>query len=344
MKKIVNHKLLLVFLSFASNLVFGESWNTSLNVKDIQTPVAPAFILLGVEPTSIDQPKTPRSFVLSLLNARPVNDFIPRDYAMQVVPYWLNSHPSLTFDDYYNATVIQTLLQTTVISIATTKISNFDSLSSGTSLGLGLNAMFIQGKAHPKLSDSKNQLVAILDSMNRTEDSTKIKILMNRAKGIALEIQKMDKQRVGFRAECAGGSIINFPNDKFENGKMTRYGVWVLPAYRISNPTLDVIALGRYIHNESDSSENYFDFGGRIVSETSDFTLSGEFVYRLIKRQYNQNDKSYRANVALEYQINPSIRVIGSFGRNFKTNERDLIASLGVNLGFGQIPVLNLNK
>jgi len=344
MKKMLNRKLLLIVLPFVCNLVFGESWNTSLNANDLQAPVAPAFILLGVEPTSIDQPKTPRAFVLSFLNARANNDFIPRDYAMQVVPYWLFSHPSLTFNDYYNANVVQTLLQTAVISIATTKMSSLDSLSSGTNLGLGLNAMIIQGQAHPKLSDSKNQLVSILDSMNRTEDSTKLKILMNRAKGIALEIQKMDKQRVGFRVECAGGSIIDFPVDNFESGKMTRYGVWVLPAYRISNSTLDFIALGRYIHNESDSSENYLDFGGRIVSETSDFTLSGEFVYRMIKRQNNQNDESYRANVSMEYQLNPSIRVIGSFGRNFKTNERDLIASLGVNLGFGQIPILRLDK
>jgi len=329
------------------NLLSGESWNTSVDINDLRTPVAPAFVLLGIEPTSIDRPKTPKAFALSLLNARPQDNFLPQNYALEVAPYWLFSHVNLTFDDYYNANIIQTFLQTAFLSVATSKMPNLDTLSVGTSVGLGLNAMLVQGKANPNLSTLRNQLLNIQNSILDTpdEDSTQINSLMNQAKNIALEIQKLDKKRIGFRIECAGASVIDFPEDDFESGKMTRYGFWFLPAYQLEKPFFDFIALGRFIHNEiRDSTENYVDFGGRIVWELTDFSLSGEFVNRLIKSENNQNENTYRVSTNIEYQVNSNIQVIASFGKNFEIDTSDLVAFLGVNFGFGQIPVIKLTK
>jgi len=329
----------------------GESLTSPIDVNDIKTPVAPAFTLLGIEPTSIDQPKTPKAFVLSLLNARTQDEFLPRDYAMMAAPYWLSPHPTLTFDDYYKANIIQTIRQTTVVSLATSRMQGLDSLSQGTNLGFGLNALLVQGKVDPGIWTLRDTINTIQDSILSLIDeytvippeiSVIIDTLTLRIKARAVEIQSMDKVRKGFRIELAGGAIAGFPGDKFNEGRITHYGLWLLPAYQLKNPALDLICLGRYIRVESDTS-NYYDIGGRIVSTTSDFTISGEFIFRLIK-QNAQSDNVYRVNVTAEYRLNPSIQVIGSFGKNFETSKSDLIAFLGVNLGFGQIPVLRLNK
>jgi len=331
------------FCLIHSSVATAESMIPLIDINDLRTPVAPAFVLLGVEPTSIDQPKTPKAFVVSLLNAQ-THNFLPQNYALEVAPYWLAPHFSLTFDDYYNANLLQTLLQTAFFSMATSKMPGLDSLSIGTSTGLGLNMMMVQGKANPILSTLRDSLITIEDSIINTpiDDTIAINSLMNQGKKVALEIQKLDKKRIGFRLECAGATIVDFPVDKFDNGKMTRYGVWFLPAYQLTNPSFDFIALGRYIHNESDSTENYLDFGGRIVWTQTDFSLSGEYVYRFIKSENSQSEYTYRVNGNVEYQLNPNIQVTVSFGKNFTMGGSDLIAYLGVNFGFGQIPIVKL--
>jgi hypothetical protein len=237
------------------------------------------------------------------------------------------------------------------MSLATSRMQGLDSLSQGSNLGFGLNALLVQGKADPRIWALRDTIQTMQDSILSLIDvypemppeiSAIVDTINFRIKATAVEIQSMDKVRKGFRIELAGGTIAGFPRDKFNEGRITHYGLWLLPAYQLKNPDLDFIFLGRYIRVESDTS-NYFDFGGRIVSVTSDFTISGEFIYRTIK-QNDQSDKVYRVNAAVEYRLNPSIWVIGSFGKNYATSEHDLIASLGINLGFGQIPVLSLKK
>lgn len=68
----------------------------------IRTPDAPAFSLLGVSPTEIQKPTTPRDLAISLASF--IGDdktiVIPESLAVEVAPYWLKPHDQLTYAEY----------------------------------------------------------------------------------------------------------------------------------------------------------------------------------------------------------------------------------------------------
>ncbi|HXF48794.1 MAG TPA: hypothetical protein VNL73_05145 [Verrucomicrobiae bacterium] len=150
--------ILILFLS-----KIGLAQKVSLN--DLRTPPSPAFVLLGVEPSSIERPNTPKAFAASLLSAVNQSDFLPKNYALEIAPYWLYSHPNLTFDDYYKAGLIGTVLQTGSLSLATSIAPNsIDSLPDTARLGFGLRTILINGKANSDLSASVANLHTIQEN------------------------------------------------------------------------------------------------------------------------------------------------------------------------------------
>src|SRR4051812_24975372 len=74
-----------------------ERSSRTITVSDARTPEAPAFVLLGVSPSQIDRPTTPRALTISVISASFDSDnLLPHNYALQVAPYWLKGHPALT--------------------------------------------------------------------------------------------------------------------------------------------------------------------------------------------------------------------------------------------------------
>ena len=89
------------------------STSEPITLKDLKTPVSPGFQLLGVAPTDIDRPATPRAFAVALLSALQKGDTVlPNGFAMEVAPYWLLPHDRLEFTTYINPGVGQSLRQT----------------------------------------------------------------------------------------------------------------------------------------------------------------------------------------------------------------------------------------
>ena len=86
---------------------------------------------------------------------------MPQDYAVQVAPYWMRSHPTLMFDSYINPTVGQSLLRSFAISVATADW--IGGSGSGTDLGsrlaIGTNAVILSGRVDPKLSELRDKIV-----------------------------------------------------------------------------------------------------------------------------------------------------------------------------------------
>ncbi|MBA7688676.1 hypothetical protein ES703_97165 [subsurface metagenome] len=309
------------------------------------------FVVLGIEPTSVERPSTPKAFAVSLLSAKGQSGFLPNNYAVEVAPYWLSSHPTLIFEDYYNAGFGQTLLQTLSFSLATSKMSDMDTLIIGTGVGFGIRAMLLAGKANSDLNNLCSQLFeiqnAILDIPEENEAvyTTLEDSLKGEAQKIALQIQKADKQRVGLRLEVAGAAAIDFSQDNFDEGKISRIGFWITPAYRLEEPCFDFIATARFIYDEENNDgTNLFDVGGRVVWQYTDFSFSGEFVGRFITDATSQKTNTYRLSATLEYQLSNNIYLISSFGRDYDQNggEGNLISLFGINFGFGQIPSLKL--
>jgi hypothetical protein len=130
-----------------------ERSSRAITVSDARTPEAPAFVLLGVSPTQIERPTTPRALTISVVSASLNSDnLFPQNYALQVSPYWLKGHPALTSREYYQPSIAQSLVQRLSVSVATTRISISDgSKTNATQLGFGAYTAIAAGHAGPEM-------------------------------------------------------------------------------------------------------------------------------------------------------------------------------------------------
>jgi hypothetical protein len=241
----------------------------TMTPDDLRAPLAPAFALLDATPTSIDRPQAPSALSLNLFSAFREGESFPQNYALDVAPYWLRPHPTLTFDDYYRPNFVQTVARTFSVSLATSTTDAVEATTpQRTSLGLGARALLVAGHAHPSLRDARAALVAVNVEQARLDDSvvdlefraqqalaagrvddarrlteaadarrdaSKVRRaeLSQQARDINLRIQALDVDRVGLVVSVAAAQVIDFTGDRFDNREVARWGVWLTPAYRI---------------------------------------------------------------------------------------------------------------
>jgi uncharacterized protein (UPF0335 family) len=147
-----------------------------VTIDDLSAPQSPAFVLLGVSPTSVDRPDTPKSLAVSFVDKVTTANGFPRNYALQVAPYWLASHPNLQFAEYQNPNVRQSILQTLMISVGTSPIPGAKPTDDplGSKVGLGVRTAIFNGRANPRLERLIPQLEKIddevLDLMQKEDD------------------------------------------------------------------------------------------------------------------------------------------------------------------------------
>jgi hypothetical protein len=384
--------LLVVLFGGVSVGAAAQTAPVTTTPDDLRTPLAPAFALLDVTPTSIDRPQNPRALTLNLFSAFREGEGLPRNYALDVAPFWLRSHPTLTFDDYYNPTLRQTIARTFSVSVATTSTPAADPALPGvTSLGLGVRTLIVQGRAHPALQSARHALMAVsfaqaeLDdeivklefqhdaavTAGRTEDARKLKEglaaaqrktqarrdeLSAEARSIALRIQELDKDRVGLIVAVAAAHVIDFPGERFQDAEAARWGLWLTPAYRMlacldatrdCDATLDVIAVARLLADRRGTADDStWDIGGRVLWQpTKEFALSGELVRRG-GLDGAGGESSTRSVGVLEYRLRDDLVLFASFGKNFdgEPSGRTLVSLLGINVGFGKKPTIDVTK
>src|SRR5678815_2267596 len=80
------HPAILFFLLFTSGFV---SFGQNLERKDLNVPNSPAFTILDFSPKVIDKPGTAKTFTASIVNLVNQGSGIPKNFAMEVAPYWL---------------------------------------------------------------------------------------------------------------------------------------------------------------------------------------------------------------------------------------------------------------
>jgi hypothetical protein len=318
------------------------------DIDDLQTPISPAFTLLGIAPSSIDRPATPKAVGFSLLSSTAKGQGnVPKNVAIEFSPYWLVHHPKLTFTDYYKANVGQTMLQTLSISIGTASqnITNSSGTQDGTGIGVGLAFDFWQGQKSPELDQAVKDLKsAQLDALTSVPDTGPVTISdakLNAVKAAGDKVRNLDAQRVGFALAFASALTFRVPEKSGESIQADRLGLWLTPGYRFTNSVVSqftFLGVARYIRDFR-QHDDYLDGGGRIVwrSRQMPFSLSGEYLYR---RAHNTTS-SPRYGILAQYEVNKSWSLIASYGKTFKNDVpqgSDKIAILGINLGLGKTP------
>lgn len=144
----------------ASAAPADDSSSKLVAIDDLRAPTSPAFSLLGVTPASVDRPQSTKALTLNLLSALNSGDGIPKNYALELTPYWFASHPGLTFDKYYSQDPARSMLRTLSISLATAPLLPGNA-TAGSQIALGVRATIIPGQANALLQSLRDQLVAL---------------------------------------------------------------------------------------------------------------------------------------------------------------------------------------
>ena len=115
----------------ASNTVTADTTNVDLTV-----PESPAFTVLGVTPSTVVRPGSPKAFATALLNGLDQNGNFQTGLAFDFTPYMMFNGENITIKDY-NEHYLTRLLSRTQFSFASTKGASAD--DNATRLAVGLN-------------------------------------------------------------------------------------------------------------------------------------------------------------------------------------------------------------
>lgn len=335
----------------------------SIQLSAFRTPPSPAFTLLGVSPTSVARPTTPRAFALSLLSAGEGAGVLPENYAAEFAPYWMARRPSLTFDEYFDPNVWQSIQQTFSLSVATAEETT--TADSATGVGLGFRFAPLSG-SRPARVDSlvaelrtaqrrAAQFIALRNAARRRGDDSTVAVMEDSIAGVgstrvslATEIAK--QERVGLTLEVAGGITGSYPERDFSEGRMGKAGLWSTLGYRLEAPRIDGIVLGRWLRDEAQTDgQDLWDVGGRAVLTLDRFAASAEFVRRSAGDASATGDAAYddsnRVVGLVEYRASDDLYVTFSFGQDHSpagSDDNPLVATLGGSFHWGSTPSVSL--
>jgi hypothetical protein len=359
--------MLLALALPGTNVWAQAAANTSspqtIDLDDLKAPSSPAFVLLGVEPTSVERPETPKAFIVDLLSTLQESQGIPRDYALSIAPYWLSDHKDLKFGEYFSKNPYRNFLHTLSISLASHRPEDAESDAGDASediqdpaVGLGFRGMLIGGKAPKDLASAVEEIEkaqgALLDCQIASADAP-CEQEGQAVRTAAAKLQEIEVvQRVGLTLDVAGGAVWDFPAEKFDERRMRRWGLWVTPAYRFASSSgksnVDLLAVLRYIREKHEGSDA-FDVGGRLIWHfNEDLALSAEYVRRRNEGAADAEEESTERLVGLiEYRLGEKLFLVASYGEAFATEGEGsgaLVSTLGLKLGLGKEEKLLASK
>ncbi len=135
---------------------------------------APGFVLLGSEPATVERPGSVTDFILSIQNQTEDFSVLPKNYALELAPYWLLLGSHITYEQYVNGrNLMANMLQTLSLSVATVSSTFEDSLGVShdmTSLGFGFRFSLLRGKVEPSFQNYANRLDSIYSISHTLSD------------------------------------------------------------------------------------------------------------------------------------------------------------------------------
>ena len=73
-----------------------------IEIKDLKTLNAPGFQILDIAPNTIDKPSNPKAFAASLMSLTSSGTALPKNFALEVSPYWYFKNKNATVSQYLN--------------------------------------------------------------------------------------------------------------------------------------------------------------------------------------------------------------------------------------------------
>lgn len=330
-----------------ANVVDPTAENLGAEVSDfdkLRTTDSPAFVILGVSPTEIQRPTTPRGFIAALGGFVTESGFaVPKDLALEISPYWLLPHHDLSITDY-RADHLARPLRTLSFSIGTTQTKRTESNATGTmvehidsDIGVGFRTMVFQagpldactsaanaaGLALAQsmvLSAREQAQLAVAGPIGSTQYNAAFKKLVQAkvdAQFRTDECVALVASTAGFSVDLAGAIDVRAADSKLTRAaaSIAGYSLWTDLSYDI--PKLSLAGMARITSRKDEMDDHArFDTGIRGIYKSKTYAFSVEALLR--HRFTNSEDATtYKVDVALEYQISADTWLSLTFGKDF---------------------------
>ncbi|GEM_PF-963184 len=167
-----------VLLLFVNLKAFSQA-DSTINLDMLTAPNSPAFTILGIEPTSIEEPTNPTDIFMSIRNSSDNFQAFPTSYSLDFTPGWVFGGSGITYEDFKSPSLWNSIVQNSSVSVATNTFENENSVSI-TQLGLGLKLSLCRGRIDEEYNNLKETKDSILNAMktvlNDYESHVKIAI------------------------------------------------------------------------------------------------------------------------------------------------------------------------
>ncbi len=350
----------------------AQSGDAGAAFNGLRTPVSPAFVLLGVAPTEVERPNTPADLAFSILNRSAAFTSLPRDVALELSPYWLVGHPTLSWQDDAKRGVGTSLARTMTVSFATAELGTTARPITG--LALGLRAAPFSGR----LSDSTQARLRALGARLTSESAMLAALMAQRQQALIRELRSELRASRTKEDSTAATARFNATNARLAQEKMdtaefkaavdstdrlfgdlalVREGfvlevaagaVMQAPGGAADSaklarwgawvtagyegPALSFVFVNRFLASTVDSASDAVDLGMRILYATGRYALSAEGGFRAFTERPAPPNQ-YRFAALVDFELQKGLWITGTFGRDYSAAAPgSFIAQIGVAL------------
>ena len=317
----------------------------------LKTPSSPAFTLLGVSPTEIQRPSTPKAVAMALGQfVSGTSLAVPKNFALEVTPFWLAHHPDLTLEDYQKADNLR-WLYTMSLSVGTSQNTRTVTDAMGTStdhtdsdVAIGLRSTIYQSKFSTECIQAvQTYAEAITEAVDVPIDQQK-KLEAQYGKGTPDFYKQMalvqtdllnaaiakNKKELEAAPKCiSDGTLVRgttfalagafdwlLTDSEFTTHATSwhRAGLWADLAQDWSE--LSIAGMARVAAEKEAATNKAVDVGVQVIYKGSNWAASIEGIgrYRL---DAATDPTTYKADIAGEYELTDGTWLSLSFGKDF---------------------------
>lgn len=341
-----------------------------------RTSESPVFVLLDLSPTEIQKPSGARPLAVSIARDLTSSDglFLPLNLAVEVSPYWIDSHSGVDWKEYTDSGIEQ-LYQNLSLSVGASTF--FGMTQSGedvdlTSVAFGIRTG-IDGRSYDceqlepvfyRYNDeqSREKLRAMdaamfdgaqLDSFEDVDADFKKKWLKDEANAEA--IRKATDQctrKRDWAVDAAYATSFIVPDRTTKESDLSAMAGWL--TFGILGDTVSLVPMTRlrsdllYMNN----SRTMIDLGAQFIVAAKSFAFSAEFIYRnvfdkpdedMIFYMFDEPEKHnkssfYRTGLGIDAALSSDIWLSLSFGKNYADlyPEEDLYVKTSLRFDLGE--------
>ncbi|HUQ01651.1 MAG TPA: hypothetical protein VM261_04110 [Kofleriaceae bacterium] len=331
----------------------------------IRTPDSPAFTLLGVSPTQIERPNTPKQLSAALSGfLSETGVAIPRNLAVEFSPYWLVSRPELELSEYMNEGYAQ-LWRNFTLSIGTSSTERSEMDPLGGEIAVTDTTLAVGARTFVRLSRPANcdsDIVSWVEASRTTalsqdpeyrdlvargalteEDAKRIKARIDytafhAAADRATKCLVTGADARGWSIEVAAATSVDFAGSDPEEGELRASAGWATLSHQSTHGSVVGLLRAR-LDEVADGRNVAIDPGIRGIYAKGRYAASAEVVGRLRVSETDMTenrDHTYRVALGFDLRLTDTTWFTVSFGKDFAADDTGKLFSLAnVKWGFG---------